>query len=169
MVIWKPGMHPVDLIDDIHLGCNTIQLGIGASPHCPYPPDDKWPKWITPNDLPWMLQLKQRAAGELEMAKGAHQRPRKTAAGNNNQPRRQMPSYVSALNSHTTVPLIPVSSLPSFASIIHPSPLAGAGGGQDAKLIALVQSLQQRLDDVESTAAHSWGRSSRIRWPLRPR
>ena len=40
-------------------------------------------------------------------------------------------------------------------SIIHPSPLARAGGGQDAKLLALVQSLQQRLDDVESTAAHT--------------
>jgi len=155
MVIWKPGRHPVDPIDDIHLGCNTIQLGIGASPDCSYPPDDKWPKWITPNDLPWMLQFKQRAAGELETAKGPHQRPRKTTAGINNQPRHQMPSYVSALNSHTTVPLIPVSSLPSSASIIHPSPLAGAGGGQDAKLLALVQSLQQRLDDVESTAGHT--------------
>ena len=66
-----------------------------------------------------------------------------------------MPSYVSALNSHTTVPLIPALSLPSSASIIHPSPLAGACGGQDAKLLALVQSLQQRLNDVESTAAHT--------------
>ena len=102
-----------------------------------------------------MLQFKHRAAGELETAKGPHQRPRKTTAGINNQPRHQMPSYVSALNSHTTVPLIPVSSLPSSASIIHPSPLAGAGGGQNAKLLALVQSLQQRLDDVESTAAHT--------------
>ena len=154
-VIWKPGMHPLDPVDDIHLGCNTIQLGIGASPDCLYPPDDKWPKWVTPNDLPWMLQFKQRASGELETAKGPHQRPRKTAAGNNNQPRRQMPSFVSALNSHTTVPLSPALSLPSSVSTIHPSPLAGAGGGQDAKLLALVQSLQQRLDDVESTAAHT--------------
>ena len=66
-----------------------------------------------------------------------------------------MPSYVSALNSHTTVPLIPVSSISSSASNIHPSPLARASGGQDAKLLALVQSLQHRLDDVESTAAHT--------------
>ena len=48
-----------------------------------------------------------------------------------------------------------ISALPSSASIIHPSPLAGAGGGQNAKLLALVQSLQQRLDNVESTAAHT--------------
>jgi len=31
----------------------------------------------------------------------------------------------------------------------------GAGGGQDTKLLALVQSLQQRLDDVEFIAAHT--------------
>ena len=49
----------------------------------------------------------------------------------------------------------PSSISPPLASTIHPSPLAGAGGGQDAKLLALVQSLQQRLDDVESTAAHT--------------
>jgi uncharacterized coiled-coil protein SlyX len=102
-----------------------------------------------------MLQFKQRAAGELETAKGPHQQPRKTAVGNNNQPRHQMPSYVSALNSHTTVPFIPALSLPSLVSTIQPSPLAGACGGQDAKLLALVQSLQQRLDDVESTAAQT--------------
>ena len=37
MVIWKPGMHLLDPVDDIHLGCNTIQLGIGASSDCSYP------------------------------------------------------------------------------------------------------------------------------------
>jgi hypothetical protein len=155
IVIWKPGMHPLYPVDDIHLGCNTIQLGIGASPDCLYPPDDKWQKWVTPTDLPWMLQFKQRASGEMETAKDPQQRPRKTAAGNNNLPRCQMTSYVSALKSHTTVPLIPALSFPSSASITHPSPLAEACGGQDAKLLALVQSLQQRLDDVESTAAHT--------------
>ena len=135
-----------------YLGNNTIQLGIGATFDCPHPSDNRWPQWITPNDLPWMLQFKQRAAGDLEQVKGPHQQPQKTPVGTNNQIRRQTPSYVSALNSHTTVPLNPASSAFSLQRI---SPMAGAGGGQDAKLIGLVQSLQQRLYDVESTAAHT--------------
>ena len=144
IVLWTNGYTTSAGDTTVAAGNATIQLGRGAGiDGCKYPPKDKWPKWVSVSDLPWMKLFRQRASGELKMTDAA--RRRKSAHTNNayNGKTASIPSstapprgrkvshtgvtgvtsttYTSSLNSVTTVPIFPAARV-TFAKAAAQSP-----------------------------------------------
>ena len=144
IILWKNGYTTSAGDTTVAAGNATIQLGRGAGiDGCKYPPKDKWPKWVSVSDLPWMKLFRQRASGELKMTDVA--RRRKSAHTNNayNGKTAIIPSstapprgrkvshtgvigvtsttYTSSLNSVTTVPIFPAARV-TFAKAAAQSP-----------------------------------------------